>query len=68
MQKLYDHSISLKKKRGGVVTAVYTQSDGWGGGLSTFSVASPLTTLLMNEPLIDRRDTYQCVVSHGLTY
>lgn len=61
---------SVKKRgRGGGVTAVYTQSDGWSGGrLSTFSVASLLTTLLMNEPLIDGCDTYQRVVSHGLTY
>lgn len=36
-------------------------------GLSTFSVPFLLTTLLMNEPLIDRCDTYQHVVSHGLT-
>lgn len=36
-------------------------------GLNTFSVPFRLTTLLMNEPLIDRCDTYQHVVSHGLT-
>lgn len=60
---------SVKKKGGGGVTAVYTQSDGWSGGrLSTFSVASLLTTLLMNEALIDGCDRYQHVVSHGLTY
>lgn len=65
VQKLYDHSISLKKG-GGLQQFTPWVMDG-GGGLSTFSVESLLTTLLMNEPLIDRRDTYLHVMSHGLT-